>query len=347
MLRGSLLSGLLALCLSVFAWTSLAAADTLKRRVLVLPFENIQKNKDFSWMSDSIAENLKTELLETGRFEVLDVTLLRKIDPTMQFANLDIQNATRLAGRLNCEVAIIGRFSATKKKQVETVTVEAEGVDALEAKSVVVKKENAAAGAEMFDTVGHLAISISEELNHKLEPLDASEFKRDNKLELLIRRLEHPPTGFLDSQHIKNLILKPGFDIDHYEYHVTLSYEDARDIPLIEFELDYWGKQRKSHVTSTGITCENGACKVSATDPVLVIAENNKNNAVKYTIRLHYPAPRSPIVARWWVTAGYPYMQSLSSNPPALDQNGTLPLDARRRQSRMRADAWPLANTSP
>lgn len=66
-------------------------------------------------MSDSISENLKTELLKSGRFEILDVTLLRKIDPQIQFANLDAGNASAFALRLNCEVAIVGRYTVKKQ----------------------------------------------------------------------------------------------------------------------------------------------------------------------------------------------------------------------------------------
>lgn len=323
-----LLSAALLLATGLIA--PLGAADILKRRVLVLPFDNIQKNKDYAWMSDSIAENLKTELLKTGRFEVLDVTLLRKIDPQMQFANLNAQTATLLASRLNCEVAIVGRFTAANKEGKPVVFFEADGVDALESKSVVVKKEDAPINAEIFDTVGRLAVSISEELNRKLEPLDASDFKRDNKLELLIYRLEHPPVGFLDALRIKNLVLRPAFDIDRFEYDVHLSYEQVAENPALEFEYDYWGKRRTPLITGTGMSCEKMACKPTSENPVLAIADENKPDAQKYAVRFHLPDARGPIIARWWVTAGYPYMTSLSANPAALDQGSTLPLDSLR-----------------
>lgn len=318
-----------ALLLAAALFTPLGAAGTLKRRVLVLPFDNSQKNKDYAWMSESIAENLKTELLKTGRFEVLDVTLLRKIDPNMQFANLNAQTATKLAGRLNCEVAIVGRFSTATKNGAPIVTFEADGVDALQGRSVVVKKEDAPVNAEIFDTVGHLAVSISDELNQKLEPLDASDFKRDNKLELLIYRLEHPPVGFLDDLRIKNLTLRPAFDIDRFEYDVYLNYEQVDENAMLAVEYDYWGKRREALISATGMTCLKDACKPMAENPVLTIADDLKPEA-KYIVRFHLPDPRGPIVARWWATAGYPYMTSFSANPTALDQGSTLPLGSMR-----------------
>ena len=126
--------------LMLFAATATAvSAAELKRRVLVLPFDNTLKNKNYNWMSDSIAQNLKDDLLKSERFEVLDVTLLRKIDPNMKFQNLDAKNASAVAARLNCEVAVVGRFSVRKEGKKEIVTFEADGVDALETQTVVVK----------------------------------------------------------------------------------------------------------------------------------------------------------------------------------------------------------------
>lgn len=275
-----------------------------------------------------MADNLKAELLKTDRFEVLDVTLLRKIDPGMRFANLTAQNAAAFAKRLNCEVAVIGRFSVSKN----TVRLEAEAVDALEDKSVVTKNEQAAVGGEIFDTVGKLALTISDELSQALQPLDASEFKRDNKLELLIYRLEHPPKGFLESLSFKKLILKPAFDIDRYEYDVYLNYEEAAENKSIQFTYEYLRKRLTPHITTSGMKCTREECLAESTEAVLNLAYSEKADAIKYTVRFHYPDPRGPIVARWWVTAGYPYMTSLAiagmSNPTALTAGSGFKFDA-------------------
>jgi TolB-like protein len=306
------------------------SAETIKRRVLVLPFDNVDNSKNYAWMSESIADNLKTEILKTGRFEIMDVALLRKIDPKMQFANLSAENASAFAQRLNCEVAIVGRYKITKRDGHEVVRFEADGVDALERKSVLLKKVDASVNAEIFDSVGELARAISGNLNAQLAPLDAASFRRDNKLELLIYRLEHPPKGFLDSIRVKNLVLKPGFDIDRFEYDVYLDYAEADENKTLQFQYDFWGPPHELQITPTGMTCTRSDCVVSEQRPTLVLAKNADKNAVKYTIRFHYPDPRGPIVARWWVNAGYPLMKSLYGSPSALIDGGSLPLDTMR-----------------
>lgn len=310
------------------------SATELKRRVLVLPFDNTLKNKNHAWMSDSIADNLKTDLLKSGRFEVLDVTLLRKIDPKMQFANLDARNASAFAARLNCEVAVVGRFSARKEGKKEIVSFEADGVDALEKQSVVVRKEDAQINAEIFDTVDHLALSISDELVAKLKPLDAESFRRDNKLEKLIQRLENPPKGFLDELHIAGLKLTPAFDIDTFEYEVPMTYDDLKEFPKIRYEYQYWGDRKTPHLATEKLECKGDECAITGHEPVMKIAASKNPDAITYTVRFKTPDPRGPIVARWWVATGYPYLKSFNvlgqSNPSAIEPGSKLQLDAMR-----------------
>jgi TolB-like protein len=319
--------------LMLFAATATAvSAAELKRRVLVLPFDNTLKNKNYNWMSDSIAQNLKDDLLKSERFEVLDVTLLRKIDPNMKFQNLDAKNASAVAARLNCEVAVVGRFSVRKDGKKEIVTFEADGVDALEAQTVVVKNTEAPINAEIFDTVDKLAQSISDELATKLRPLDAASFKRNNKLEILIRRLENPPKGFFDDLQIIGLKLNPAFDIDTFEYEVAMTYDDMKEFPKVKFEYQYWGDRKTPVVTTEKLDCKNEDCTITGHLPVLKLAASKKPDAVSYTLRFRTPDPRGPIIGRWWVTAGYPYMKSFAvagqSNPDAIEPGSKLQLDA-------------------
>lgn len=334
----------------------LQAGTVLKRRVLVLPFENVLKNKNYTWMSDSISENLKTELLKSGRFEILDVTLLRKIDPNIQFANLDARNASAFAQRLNCEVAIVGRYTVQKQGGQEVVNFEADAVDALEKKSVVVKNQDATVNAEIFDTVGKLAVSISDELTQKLAPLDASDFKRDDKLERLIYRLEHPPTGFLDSLALMGAPetgtarLEPKFDIDTYEYGAYVSYDQAEGTEGYIIDYQYWGKRLTPGISVTEGSCTAGKCSFTGRNPTVTLTRTADDTNIRYKLRIRLPDPRGPLVTRWWVSGGYPYATSLSvlgqSNPEALARDGKMAFDAMRGVANLEAgvgsERWQL-----
>ncbi|MFZ5629597.1 MAG: hypothetical protein ACOY5B_10745 [Spirochaetota bacterium] len=309
------------------------SATELKRRVLVLPFDNLQKNKDVAWMSDSIADNLKTDLLKSDRFEVLDVALLRKIDPAMQFQNLNATNASAFARRLNCEVAVVGRFTAQKDGRQLLVSFEAEGVDALEERSVVTLRQEARVDAGVFDKVERLASEISDELKQKLKPLDADSFKRDNKLEILIRRLENPPKGFLDDLQIAGFTLKPAFDIDTFDYSVDFNYEDVERFKEIELKYMYWGRQFEPGFSeSHDLRCSAEKCQLTGANPVLAFTKTLRDREIVYRVRINLPDPRGPVIARWWLATGYPYMQSFSTlgmkNPEAIEPGSKLQLDA-------------------
>lgn len=342
----------------VFAATAfpLYAGTLLKRRVLVLPFENVLKNKNYAWMSDSISENLKTELLKSGRFEILDVTLLRKIDPNIQFSNLDARNASAFAQRLNCEVAIVGRYTVKKQGTQEFVNFEADGVDALEKKSVVVKNQDATVNAEIFDTVANLAVSISDELNAKLAPLNAADFKRDDKLERLIYRLEHPPRGFLDSfalvgaNDTGNAQLEPRFDIDTYNYDAYVSYDQAEGAAEYTLDYQYWGKKLKPGIVVTEGSCNDGKCVFTGRHPTVAITRTDEDKSIEYKIRIHLPDPRGPLVTRWWFSGGYPYATSINvlgqANAEALARDGKMAFDAIRGVANLEAgvgsERWQL-----
>jgi len=318
----------------------LFAGQVLKRRVLVLPFDNTLKNKNYAWMSESIATNLKDDLIKSNKFEVLDVTLLRKIDPNIQFANLDAKNASAFAARLNCEVAVVGRYTVRKEGKKELVIFEADGVDALESKSVVTKIEEATINAEIFDTVDKLAQNISDELNAKLEPLDASEFKRDNKLELLIKRLENPPKGYLDSLDVGGAPnsgtakFTPAFDIDTFEYDAYINYDQAEGVSEYQVDFQYWGKKLAPEINTTEGTCKAEKCSFTGRNPTLTFYKTKSDKAQPYTVRLHLPHPNGPVVSRWWVTMGYPFARPINAlgqqSPAALVKDGGIPFDAMR-----------------
>lgn len=166
------------------------AADQVKRRIMVIPFDNMLANKNHDWMSEAISDNLRAEILKSGRFEVMDAMLLRKINPKIQFAKLSDTEATKLAAKMNCEAVIIGRYFIKKKEGKETALIQAEGVDAISGKSVLLKSQNADMDAAIFAKVQDLAQTIADEFNDKLAAVGLNSVKRDAKLEQLIVRLE-------------------------------------------------------------------------------------------------------------------------------------------------------------
>jgi len=353
-LASKLRPGISFLILFLFFFeTRVHADDAIRRRILVIPFDNVQKNANYQWMSESISDNLKTELVRSGRFEVLDVALLKKIDPTLKFTNLTDVEATQLATRLNCEAAVFGRFIITKDGRSERALIQTEGLDALAKESVVIKSQYAELDGNIFSTVQLLAEQVSAELVRKLPPLTQSSSQRNEKLEKIIKRLENPPKGFLDGITLKGLELRPEFDIDVFEYEAFFVNAEKAKLKSFEYELFFWIKAIKPILETNGLQCRQQRCTIMNNVAKLSIKSPKSDSYYSVTIRLNESAPtaertsngNTAFLKRWWLTAGYPFTRSLplasNSNPNALYLDGGFPLDAMRGYAFMEVGASP------
>jgi len=281
------------------------SAASLKRRVLVIPFDNTLKVKNYAWMSLSIAENLKTGLVDSGKFEVLDVTLLQQIEPGVRIQNLTAKDASLLAQRVNCEAVIVGRYIISKEGQKVNALIQTEGVDALSKESVLIKSEYAEVDAAIFETVQTLSTQIANEFGNKLSPIVASDAKRNDRIEKLIRRLQVPPKGYIDTLAIAGMTLSPEFDIDIFEYLASFSDEATAYSEQAKIEYTLWRENKKILVNSTAADCKNFVCPKVATGTTLTLSRE-KIETPKYTIQVVKSRPKAE--TRWWVAAGYPYI---------------------------------------
>ena len=337
------------LIFSVFFSISSLVAKNLKPRVLVIPFDNVLVNKDAEWMKESIAENLKEELITTSRFDVMDVQLLRMINPDIHFADLTQKEATPMAQKLNCEAAIIGRFIAKDKNGLMTALIQIEAVNTITGETIVIESQNTDIDGSIFSKIKMLSEKIANEFVKKLPAIDAKKNTRSSHLEKIIYRLEHPPKGFfdtlafsvpgLDEKQIKKIKFKPDFDIDTFTYDLYLP-EGSKQL---EFKYDIWGKNFTPSVNIAAESCTPKNCEIKNDESEMLISRTNdkknpndakktENSEYSYKIRIHRQPPPGPILGRMWINAGYPYMKSLSlinpeGNPGTMTSGGLIPFD--------------------
>lgn len=326
--RSWILPGILLIC------QPLASAE-VKRRILVIPFDNMQQNRNYNWMSDSMAENLKNEFLRTDKFVVMDAALLKKINPNTQLGKLSDKEASVLARKMNCEAAIIGRYFVSQKNGRDNALIQAEGVDVLRESSILLRSQYADIDADIFNLIRGLAVGIAAEFEQRLPPISAKDANRDAQLEKFIARLENPPKGFFDEFNVEGMQLKPGFDIDNFEYDVEVTPEQK----VFQFQYIIWGKIFKPIMQPEGMQCTVQKCTIDSKDSVLVLRKD-KSSPVFYTIRFHQKdgfdsrKGGSKLVQSWWVTAGYPYAFSMplpnNSNPNYVDADSGFPLSKMR-----------------
>ena len=353
-------SFVLPICLlcGPIAFNSSVAAETLKPRVLVIPFDNMMGDKNYEWMKGSISDNLKEKLINTEQFDVIDVHLLRQINPDIKFSDLTEKEVTPLARKLNCEAAIIGRYITKKKDDSMKALIQVEAVNAVSNESILIKSEYANLDGTIFTNIEKLAATITDEFIEKLPPVDSEENTRSDELEKIIRRLQHPPKGFFDTLSFElsesdkknekyvdeKIILEPEFDIDTFEYELYL----PEGVLQIAFKYDIWGRTFKPYVTIDSGQCKTNACDIKKDETEILISKtkdrtteteitdkekNKPEKPVIYKIRVYREPPPGPVFGRWWVSMGYPYMKSFSfispdGNPDSLSPGGAFPFDA-------------------
>ena len=351
-----------SIALTLFAFTFLAlpyssvfAAPSLKPRVLVIPFDNMMGNKDYDWMKESISDNLKEKLIKTNRFDVMDVGLLRQINPDVKLGDLTGDEATAMARRLNCEAAIIGRYITKQKGDTMNALIQIEAVNTVSNESIVIKSEYADLDGNVFKRVEALAKTVADEFVAKLPPVSATKNTRSNALEKIIDRLEHPPKGFfdtlafqaqdLDEKQQKKVKFKPEFDIDTFIYDLYL----PDGVSQVDYKYEIWGKNFEPYITADSGQCFKGVCAINGDETEMLISriaarttdqatqipvkdQAKPDESVIYKIRIHRQPPPGQILGRLWLNAGYPYMKSLSfinpaENPAGLLAGGAVPFD--------------------
>jgi len=352
-LRFKILTGIfLPMSIVVLPLHILYAAKQLKPRVLVIPFDNMMGNKNYDWMNESISDNLKENLIKSNRFDVMDVQLLKQINPDIKFNDLTGNEATALARKLNCEAAIIGRYITKAKGDMVNALIQVEAVNTVSNESIVIKSEYADIDGAIFERVQNLAKAVADEFVAKLPPVSSSKNTRSSDLEKRIFRLEHPPKGFfdtlvfqapgLDEKQLKKVRFKPAFDIDTFEYNLYL----PEGVKQLEYKYDIWGKSFTPDIKIGIESCSTKSCEIKNDESEIVISRtndkvaainNNKSTQISetssaiYKIKVHRQPLSGPLLGRLWLNAGYPYMKTLSfkdnKSPSALQPDGDFPFD--------------------
>lgn len=154
--------------------TNLSAADLVKRRVLILDFENVSKNANYEYLKESLADNLRTELIKTNKFDLMDQRTFDTLMPKTATAKLSVEAASKLALEVNCEAVVIGKFITAGN----TIRINAEAIDALAAKTVAAEKADGSLSSEVFKTIDAVVSPLAAGMASRLSDVDLAQIKR-------------------------------------------------------------------------------------------------------------------------------------------------------------------------
>jgi len=198
-----------------------------KRRVLILPLENVTQSKDHEWMRESLADNLKTQLVKSKKFDVLDAKTAKVLFPDIKTDNLTQADAATLAKRLNCEVVALGRFTVRDK----AFRLEMEGADAASGTAISAEKADGQTDGTMFATIDKVVETLVADMTKKLPVFYADEMKRDESVEKLLTKsqdsTENSGTAKLAEHSEKyraNLLFSSGMPMGSIGDHVAMGF---------------------------------------------------------------------------------------------------------------------------
>lgn len=161
---------------------TIVQAQELRRRVLILPLDNLSKSPDHEWLRTALAENLKTQLIKTKRFDIMDARGAKSIHSDLKIDNLSTAEAVMAAKRLNCEVVAQGRFMVIGEK----FRLEMDATDVITEKPIGAAKADGKLDSTLFSTIDSVVEAMARELT-VIPPLSAAiAQQRDRNIEAKI-----------------------------------------------------------------------------------------------------------------------------------------------------------------
>lgn len=160
--------------------TGLHAGDLVKRRVLLLDFANVSKNPNYDYLKESLADNLKTELIKTKSFEVIDQRTFETLFPgVIATQKLTPESASQLATDANCEAVVFGKFVVAGQK----IRINAQAVDAISTKPVAAEKADGSVTSEIFQTIDAVVNPLTAGMVANLGAIERDKVNRRKDVE--------------------------------------------------------------------------------------------------------------------------------------------------------------------
>ena len=156
--------------------------------MLLLDFSNVSKNANYEYLKESLADNLKTELIKTQKFEVIDQRTFEQLFPgVLTNSKLTPESATQLALDANCEAVVFGKFVVAGKN----IRINAQAIDALTAKPVAAEKADGSVSSEVFQTIDAVVNPLTAGMVANLGAIERDKVNRKKEVEEKIASMDN------------------------------------------------------------------------------------------------------------------------------------------------------------
>ena len=159
-------------------FSSVFAAETIKRKVLIIDFTNINNSTNYQYLETSIPESFSNSLEKTKNFHILNRNTWKNEVADGKYSKKDSFNqkvALQLARQSNADVVIIGSFVAMD----DQMQVFAKAIEVSSERPIIASTTLAPLDGNMFSAISKLTDEMSVEMNHKLPPI-MSAVQNDN-----------------------------------------------------------------------------------------------------------------------------------------------------------------------
>lgn len=188
-----------SLLIILFTLLPLSAGELVKRRVLLLDFSNVSKNANYEYLKESLADNLKTELIKTQKFDVIDQRAFESLFPgVLTNSKLTVESATQLALDANCEAVVFGKFVVAGKN----IRINAQAVDALTGKPVAAEKADGSVTSEIFQTIDAVVNPLTTGMVANLGAIERDKMNRKQDVEEKIASIDNKQDSVASSSNI-------------------------------------------------------------------------------------------------------------------------------------------------
>jgi len=149
--------------------------ELIKRTVAIFPFVNINKVIEYNYLSGTIRNALKAELLNTDNFLFSDFSY---IDEKIIKNNFSIEeminekDAKKISANIKADVVIIGKYIIVNKK----ILIQIEVYDIFKDKLVASSSIHKTFGLDIFDIIDEISKDIKNKINENLGKVEKAYF---------------------------------------------------------------------------------------------------------------------------------------------------------------------------
>lgn len=153
----------------------------IKRKILLLPFLNVNNIKKYDYLSATLTETLKAKLLNSESFVLTDTSQLDNKIKQLDYTNESIiekEYAIKIANQYKSDVVVLGKYIIVN----EEIMILISAIDIFTEETVASSSINGDLGVDIFRLIDEVSDNITEKMIKKLPMVKKTYFDEMTKI---------------------------------------------------------------------------------------------------------------------------------------------------------------------